>query len=87
MAKAKKKAKKVKKVSRARKATRVAKKPKKVSWLAKGYPVLSSVTCTRRLRAGDRLVHESARRQAAAPPRHARAERSRTVSSGSATRF
>ena len=44
MAKAKKKVKKVKKVARARKATRVAKKPKKVSWLAKGYPVLSSVT-------------------------------------------
>jgi hypothetical protein len=30
--------------SRGRKATRVAKKPQKVSWLAKGYPILSSVT-------------------------------------------
>jgi PhnB protein len=31
------------KTSRVRKATRVARKPQKVSWLAKGYPVLSSV--------------------------------------------
>jgi PhnB protein len=30
--------------SKGRKATRVARNPKKVSWLAKGYPVLSSVT-------------------------------------------
>ena len=30
--------------SRGRKAARVARKPQKVSWLAKGYPVLSSVT-------------------------------------------
>ena len=35
---------KLKGTSRGRKATRVAKKPQKVSWLAKGYPVLSSVT-------------------------------------------
>jgi PhnB protein len=35
---------KVKGASRGRKATRVVRKPKKVSWLAKGYPVLSSVT-------------------------------------------
>jgi len=41
MAKVKKKA---KRASKSRKATRVAKKPQKVSWLAKGYPVLSSVT-------------------------------------------
>ena len=34
----------LKRASRGRKATRVATKPKKVSWLAKGYPVLSSVT-------------------------------------------
>jgi PhnB protein len=33
-----------KRTSRGRRATRVAKKPQKVSWLAKGYPVLSSVT-------------------------------------------
>ena len=30
--------------SASRKAPRVTRKPKKVSWLAKGYPVLSSVT-------------------------------------------
>ena len=30
--------------TKGRKAARVAKKPAKVSWLAKGYPVLSSVT-------------------------------------------
>jgi len=30
--------------SRGRKDTRAAKKPQKVTWLAKGYPVLSSVT-------------------------------------------
>jgi PhnB protein len=41
MAKAKRK---LKGTSKGRKATRVARKPKKVSWLAKGYPVLSSVT-------------------------------------------
>ena len=41
MAKTKKK--KMKGTSRGRKATRAAKKPVKVSWLAKGYPVLSSV--------------------------------------------
>ena len=41
MAKAKRK---LKGTSRGRKATPVARKPKKVSWLAKGYPVLSSVT-------------------------------------------
>jgi PhnB protein len=35
---------KLKRTSRGRKATRVARKPQKVSWLAKGYPVLSSVT-------------------------------------------
>ncbi|HET9359844.1 MAG TPA: VOC family protein [Vicinamibacterales bacterium] len=35
---------KLKGTSRRRKATRVARKPRKVSWLAKGYPVLSSVT-------------------------------------------
>ena len=35
---------KLKGTSRGRKATRVAKKPQTVSWLAKGYPVLSSVT-------------------------------------------
>jgi PhnB protein len=35
---------KVKEASRNRKATRVARTPQKVSWLAKGYPVLSSVT-------------------------------------------
>jgi PhnB protein len=41
MAKTKRKA---KKASKARKTTRVArKKPQKVSWLAKGYPLLSSV--------------------------------------------
>jgi PhnB protein len=34
---------KLKGTSRGRKATRVARKPQKVSWLAKGYPVLSSV--------------------------------------------
>ena len=34
----------VKKASKGRKAARVARRPKKVSWLAKGYPVLSSVT-------------------------------------------
>jgi len=38
-------AKKSKRVSRGRTAKRVARKPlKKVSWLAKGYPVLSSIT-------------------------------------------
>jgi len=42
MAKTKKKA-KAKKTSMGRKATRAARKPAKVSWLAKGYPVLSSV--------------------------------------------
>ena len=41
MAKAKKKS---KEPSRGRKATRVARKPQRISWLAKGYPVLSSVT-------------------------------------------
>ncbi len=41
MAKAKKKA---KGRSAGRKAPRATAKPKKVSWLAKGYPVLSSVT-------------------------------------------
>jgi PhnB protein len=35
---------KLKGTSRGRKATRVARKPQKVSWRAKGYPVLSSVT-------------------------------------------
>ena len=35
---------KLKETARGRKATRVARKPQKVSWLAKGYPVLSSVT-------------------------------------------
>jgi len=35
---------KLKRASSGRKATRVARKPRKVSWLAKGYPVLSSVT-------------------------------------------
>jgi PhnB protein len=40
MAKTKKK---VKGTSRGRKATPAARKPAKVSWLAKGYPVLSSV--------------------------------------------
>ena len=35
---------KLKGASRGRKATRVVRKPRKVSWLAKGYPVLSSVT-------------------------------------------
>jgi PhnB protein len=42
MAKTKTK-KKVKATSRSRKVTRAARKPAKVSWLAKGYPVLSSV--------------------------------------------
>jgi len=41
MAKAKRK---LKGTSKGRKVTRAASKPKKVSWLAKGYPVLSSVT-------------------------------------------
>jgi PhnB protein len=41
MAKTKKK---LKRTSSGRKAARVARKPPKVSWLAKGYPVLSSVT-------------------------------------------
>jgi PhnB protein len=41
MAKAKKKS---KRTSKGRKTARVARKPTKVSWLAKGYPVLSSVT-------------------------------------------
>jgi len=41
MAKTKRKS---KGTSRGRKATRVARKPQKVSWRAKGYPVLSSVT-------------------------------------------
>jgi PhnB protein len=40
MAKAKKK---VKKASKSRKTASVARKPQKVAWLAKGYPVLSSV--------------------------------------------
>ena len=35
---------KLKGTSRSRKITGVAKKPQKVAWLAKGYPVLSSVT-------------------------------------------
>src|SRR5262245_16114097 len=35
---------KLKRTSRNRRVTRVARKPRKVSWLAKGYPVLSSVT-------------------------------------------
>lgn len=35
---------KLKGTSKNRKVTRVARKPGKVSWLAKGYPVLSSVT-------------------------------------------
>jgi PhnB protein len=43
--------KKLKRSSRSRKATRAAVKPRRVSWLAKGYPILSSVTvlddCTR----------------------------------------
>jgi PhnB protein len=44
MAKTKSKTKrKVKGTSRGRKAARAARKPVKVSWLAKGYPVLSSV--------------------------------------------
>jgi PhnB protein len=34
----------LKRTSRNRKVTPVARKPQKVSWLAKGYPVLSSVT-------------------------------------------
>ena len=41
MAKTKKK---LKRTSSGRKTARVARNPKKVSWLAKGYPVLSSVT-------------------------------------------
>ena len=41
MAKTKKK---LKRTSSGRNAARVARKPPKVSWLAKGYPVLSSVT-------------------------------------------
>ena len=46
MAKTKSKTKrKVKGTSRGRKAARAARKPVKVSWLAKGYPVLSSVAC------------------------------------------
>ena len=36
--------KKSKATSKTRKPVRVARKPAKVSWLAKGYPVLSSVT-------------------------------------------
>ncbi len=40
MAKAKRN---VKKASKSRKTASVARKPQKVSWLAKGYPVLSSV--------------------------------------------
>jgi PhnB protein len=35
---------KVKTTSRGRKVTRVVRKPHRVSWLANGYPVLSSVT-------------------------------------------
>jgi PhnB protein len=35
---------KLKGTSRDRKAARVSRKPRKVHWLAKGYPVLSSVT-------------------------------------------
>jgi PhnB protein len=35
---------KLKGTSRGRKPARVARKPQKVSWLAKGYPVMSSVT-------------------------------------------
>jgi PhnB protein len=41
---AKKTKKKTKGTSKSRKPVRAAKKPAKVSWLAKGYPVLSSVT-------------------------------------------
>jgi PhnB protein len=41
MAKVKKKA---KRASKSRKSARVVRKPHKVSWLAKGYPVLSSMT-------------------------------------------
>ena len=41
MAKTKKR--KLKRPAKSRKAARVAKKPAKVSWLAKGYPVLSSI--------------------------------------------
>ena len=43
MAKTKKTKRKLKRPAKARKAARVAKKPAKVSWLAKGYPVLSSM--------------------------------------------
>jgi len=41
MAKAKRK---LKKTSKNRKVARLVRKPQKVSWLAKGYPVLSSIT-------------------------------------------
>ena len=34
----------LKAISKGRKAARIVRKPQKVSWLAKGYPVLSSVT-------------------------------------------
>ena len=61
---------KLKGPSRGPKATRVARKSQKVSWLAKDYPVLSSVAvlddCPRAIE-----WYESARSQATAPPRHA----------------
>jgi hypothetical protein len=72
--------------SRGRKATRVAKKPQKISWLAKGYPVLSSVTvlddCPRRSN-GTGMCSAPSNGSALT----CRVERSRTASSDSATRF
>ena len=72
MAKTKSKTKrKVKGTSRGRKAARAARKPVKVSWLAKGYPVLSSVAFDDCAGAID-WVQEGAQRETANATRRAR---------------
>jgi hypothetical protein len=74
------------KTSMGRKATRVARKPQKVSWLAKGYPVLSSVAvlddCPRAIEWYKEVLGAKQRLRLDMP-----GGTSRTASSGSATRF
>ena len=78
--------KKSKGTSTGRKPNRVARKPAKVSWLAKGYPVLSSVTvldeCARAIDWYKNVL--GAKQRLRLEP--CRAARWRTASSGSATR-
>ena len=77
---------KVKGTSKGRRATRIARNPQKVSWLAKGYPLLSSVTVL-----DDARGRSNGTGMCSAPSNGSastcRAERSRAASSGSAMRF